>query len=368
MKKIVIIGGGATGTGIAAEAASKGFSVILVERGNLGSGTSGSFHGMLHSGARYAVNDQVVAATCFAENQKLRQLIPSAIVDTGGLVTAFTDKETHYADTFIQACNNAGIPAEEISIKQALQTEPSLNKSLKRAFRVPDATIDGQEVLRLNKYITTQAKVPGRFMTGCEVTSMSRSGDSLTSVEVCDMRSGQTEAIECDFVINAAGVWAGQIAELADAKLEMVFDKGTMVVLEKQFTKSIINRCRPESDGDLLVPFGGHSIMGTTSRIVNSPDNNQPTPEESALLTSDGSVLVPEIQSAEILQVYAGVRPLFGSENISSGASSRTISRGFKVIDHGDQGLNNMLSVVGGKVTLYRLMAEQTIDSLMSKI
>jgi glycerol-3-phosphate dehydrogenase len=101
MKNVLIIGGGATGAGIAAEAARRGFSVTLVERGGLGAGTSGSFHGMLHSGARYVVNDPAVAAACYAENQRLRRLIPSAIVDTGGLFVAMTEEEAQHADKLI---------------------------------------------------------------------------------------------------------------------------------------------------------------------------------------------------------------------------------------------------------------------------
>lgn len=367
MKNVLIIGGGATGAGIAAEAAGRGFAVTLIERGSLGAGTSGSFHGMLHSGARYALKDVAVAAACYTENQRLRQIIPSAIVDTNGLFVAMTEEEAQHADKLIVACKQAGILVKEISAEQALQAEPKLSSSLLRAIRVPDATIDGQEVLRLSKQSALDAKAPAIFMTNHEVVSLQREGDTIKSVSVRSLKDGRTIVLPCDYLINAAGVWAGEVAKMADQELYMTFDKGTMVVLQKQLTKTIINRCRPESDGDLLVPFDGHTILGTTARVVVSPDDSKPTQEEVTSLVRECSELVPEVATTEFLQVYAGVRPLFREVDVAIPASSRLMSRSFKVIDHTTYGLRNMMSIVGGKVTLYQLMAEQAVDLLQVK-
>lgn len=363
--KLVIIGGGATGMGIARQAAEQGLEVVLIERGSIGSGTSSRFHGMLHSGARYAVADPLVAAECYEENQRLRRLIPSAISDTGGLFIALDDQEAAHANTVQQACQAANIPYEELSRAVLLRREPHLNPSVTRAFSVPDGFIDGAKLLQINQRAAQQAAVPARFVINSRVIGFKHRGTRLTAVRVRQTDSTATEDIDCDYVINAAGVWAGQIAELAGVQLTMLYDKGTMIIFKQQFTQAVINRCRPENDGDLLVPHAGQSIMGTTSRVINDPDDYYPTQEEADVLVREGSELVPALARAEALRIYAGVRPLQAAGDVGHG--SRSVSRSFNVLDHSTQGVDNFISTVGGKVTLYRLMAEATLDMLQLK-
>jgi len=177
--------------------------------------------------------------------------------------------------------------------------------------------------------------------------------------------SNTIEDIACDYVVNAAGVWAGEVANLASIHLAMLYDKGTMIIFKEQFTSSVINRCRPEDDGDLLVPHDGQSIMGTTSRVITDPDDYDPTQEEADVLVREGTLLVPDMAQAEALRIYSGVRPLQAVGDMQHG--SRAVSRSFKVLDHSDQGVDNIISVVGGKVTLYRLMAEAAVQALRAK-
>lgn len=362
---VVIIGGGATGTGIAREAAERGYKVILIERGKLGSGTSGRFHGILHSGARYAVNDPLVAADCYQENQRLRQMISSAITDSGGMFVALNSEEAQHAKTLLRACRVAGIPTTEITVSEALRLEPQLTPDLTAAFLVPDGFVDGAELMRLNKAAALSAPFPARFLTGHTVVGFKIDASRISAVSVQDLSSGKIEHLACDQVINAAGVWAGQIAKLALVDLDMVFDKGSMIVFKDQFSQRVINRCRPEDDGDLLVPHAGQSIMGTTARVITDPDDNRPTQEEIDVLISEGSAMIPAIQSARAVRIYAGVRPLLNDHAIAK--NTRSISRSFRVIDHSHEGVANFTSVVGGKITLFRLMAQATVDALVLK-
>lgn len=363
---LIVIGGGATGTGIAREAAERGMRVTIIERGEFGSGTSGRFHGMLHSGARYAVADPAVAAECYQENQRLRKLIPSAITDTGGLFVAFTDQEAAHADVVLRACKAAGIPTREISVKQALAQEPGLHTGLQRAFEVPDGFIDGAELLRLNRLTASNSAGQITQLTKHKVTGFKRQDGKIGGVIVQNAQNGSTEVLKADYVINAAGVWAAEVAHLARVDIQLLFDKGTMIIFKNQLNNAVLNRCRPEDDGDLLVPHGGQSIMGTTARVVTNPNDNIPTQEEADVLIREGSVMVPALARAEAVKIYAGVRPLHGEGELKRG-DSRAMSRSFSVLDHANQGLDNFVSVVGGKVTLYRLMAEQTINHILQK-
>lgn len=366
---LVIIGGGATGTGIARAAAEAGHKVTLVEQGDMASGTTGHFHGMLHSGARYAVNDREVAAACYQENQRLRTYVPEVIRDTGGLFVAMTNEETAHADVLVEACAAAGIPIEEITVEQAREHEPNLSEDIKRAFTVPDGTIDGVALVALNRKAAESASVPATFITYNRVTGFVRDNGKISAVGLQHVETGETQEVACDFVINATGVWAGSITSLAGITLEMVYDKGTMVVLEKQLTNAVLNRCRPEADGDLLVPIGGQSIMGTTARVIDTPDGSTPTQEEIDVLTNEGAAMVPELASTGAVRVYAGVRPLLkpNQDDLVPGQSSRTISRGFQLVDHAEDGVPNLITITGGKVTLYRLMTEATLGVLRAK-
>lgn len=365
--RLVIIGGGATGTGIAREAAERGYEVVLVERGDLGEGTSGHFHGILHSGARYAVNDPIVAADCYKENQLLRQLVPSAITDTGGMFVALNAAEAEHAVILMEACRTAGIPVIELTPEQALLAEPQLSADVTAAFTVPDGFIDGVELMRLNQRAAMLAPTPAVFLTSHDVTGFQIDNGAIIGVSVMDINSNEEELIECDYVINAAGVWAGQVTHLADVQLDMVFDKGTMIVFEDQFSSAVLNRCRPENDGDLLVPHAGQSIMGTTARVITDPDDCVPTQEEVDALLVEGSAMIPAMQSAQAVRIFAGVRPLLNDQHIGGTQTTRAISRSFRIVDHTGDGVNNFMSVVGGKVTLYRQMAQAAVDALVAK-
>src|SRR5690349_23928817 len=114
--EVLVIGGGATGAGVAWDAALRGFDVILVDRADLAEGTSGRFHGLLHSGGRYVVKDPIAARECIAENEILRNVASAMIEDTGGLFVTTPDDDPGYSDQFLAGCAEAHVPAEEIDV------------------------------------------------------------------------------------------------------------------------------------------------------------------------------------------------------------------------------------------------------------
>jgi len=131
---VVIIGGGSTGTFTALDLSLRGLNVALIERDSLGSGTTGKYHGMLHSGARYAVNDPVSAKECISENTIISNIAPHAITDTGGLFVAVNDEELNYQDKLESGLKGAGIPYHEVPVEDILKEEPNLNPSIKSAI------------------------------------------------------------------------------------------------------------------------------------------------------------------------------------------------------------------------------------------
>ena len=163
--------------------------------------------------------------------------------------------------------------------------------------------------------------------------------------------------------MNASGAWASHVGSMAGAPISMVFSKGTLLVTSKRVTKRVINRLRKATDGDILVPGGVVSILGTTSVRINSPDNIYPTVEEVDLIVSEGEAMVPFLKKCRYVRAYSGVRPLVSI----GGRDDRSVSRGFTLIDHEQEGVNNFISITGGKLSTYRLMAEKTSDIVCQK-
>src|SRR6202020_2541811 len=122
--EILVIGGGATGAGVAWDAALRGYDVVVVDRADLADGTSGRFHGLLHSGGRYAVKDPRAATECIGENRILRRVAADCVEDTGGLFVTTPWDDPAYADRFITGCRDTGVDCEEIDAAEALRQEP----------------------------------------------------------------------------------------------------------------------------------------------------------------------------------------------------------------------------------------------------
>ncbi|MBI4758258.1 MAG: FAD-dependent oxidoreductase, partial [Chloroflexi bacterium] len=138
----IVIGGGSTGAATAHDLALRGLKVILVERGEIASGTTGRCHCLLHSGGRYCVKDQEAGIECIEENMILRKIMPDALELNDGLFIAITDSDMDYKDKFIVGSDACHIPWEELTPQQALAIEPNLNPSLKAAIRVRDGVFE----------------------------------------------------------------------------------------------------------------------------------------------------------------------------------------------------------------------------------
>jgi len=355
---VLIIGGGATGGGTALDLALRGLKVALVERADLTDGTSGRYHGLLHSGGRYAVRDPESARECIAENRILRKIVPHAIEDTGGFFVQTPEDDPAYADEWVAACRACGIPTEEISPAQALKEEPALNPQIRRVFRVPDAACDSFDILTALGAAIRQ--LGGDVLTYQEVIGLQVAGGRVVGARLRSRRTGEERFVAAQMVVNAAGAWAGQIAAMAGCHITVRPSRGTMVAMAYRFVNTIINRLHKPGDGDILVPVGTVAVIGTTS--VNVPDPNDTTvePWEVQLMLQEGEKMVPGFSQARALRAWAGVRPLYEE---GSNALGRDAKRTFAVLDHAQRdGVAGLVTVVGGKFTTYRLMAERAAD------
>ena len=167
---VLIVGGGGTGGALAHDLALRGVRVTLVERGELTSGTTGRHHGLLHSGARYAVNDHESAVECIEENRILRAIAPGSFEENDGLFVAIDDEDMAYLPGFLEGCEASGIPTEQLTPQQALRLEPMLNPQLKAAVRVPDATMDAMRMPL--RFFATAKRNGASLLNHLEVTGL----------------------------------------------------------------------------------------------------------------------------------------------------------------------------------------------------
>ena len=132
--EVLIIGGGATGTGIARDLALRGVNSILVEKGDLNSGASGANHGLLHSGGRYVSNDQEAARECKDEGDIIKKLMPQCVEDTGGLFVAVEGDDERFIADYPSYCEQCGVPCQEITLEEARILEPNLSEKIIAAY------------------------------------------------------------------------------------------------------------------------------------------------------------------------------------------------------------------------------------------
>jgi glycerol-3-phosphate dehydrogenase len=367
--QVVVIGGGATGTAVLRDLAMRGIKAILFERGNLASGTSGNFHGLLHSGARYAVKDPPAAEECIVENRILRQIAPHAIEDTGGFFVALTDEDEEYLPRLVEACRRVGIPVEVISGSEALKEEPALSPQVRQAVVVPDGSVDSWPLCLGN--VNSAKEYGAQVFLYTPVTDILREGDRVVGVRAVDQTSGEEYIVRADYVVNATGPWAGKTASLAGVRLVMALDYGTMVVLDHRPVRRAINRCRPPSNGDIIVPVGTTIVLGTTSVPIQDPDDFCIQEWEIDLLLDECAKMVPMIEEMRIQRYYAAVRPLYEppKKAEAEGGERREVSRAFYVLDHEElDGVGGFITITGGKLTTCRLMAEKTVDLVCAKM
>jgi len=350
MPEVVVVGGGATGVGVARDLALRGVEVTLLEREAIASGTSGRMHGLLHSGARYAVSDPRSARDCRRESRTLREIAPHCVTDTGGLFVSLPEDPAH-VEALVEACQGAGIPTETWTAERARDAEPNLSPRVERAVRVPDAVVDP---VRLCLATALDAERAGATVrTGVAVASLHTEGGHVEGV---DLASG--ERVVADHVINAAGPWAEQVAATAGVEFALAPSRGVMVVVDGPSVERVLNRCRPRSEGDIVVPVDGDPVLGTTDRPVADPDGYDRDEAEVEAVRDSLSAVVPGVAGATVQEAYWGVRPL-----VDAGADPTEAERGFAV-----QTERGLTSVGGGKLTTHRLMAETVADRVCERL
>jgi len=360
--QVLIIGGGATGTGIARDLSLRGLDVILIEKQDLNAGASGGNHGLLHSGARYVCSDPEAAVECNTEIDIIKKTAGHCVEETGGLFVAVPGDDEQYIADFPMMCEKSGIPFKSIDVKDALLMEPALSPETIAVYGVNDASINPFKLSIENMQDVTLRG--GQYLSNCILESFEMDNNNIGRAKVKNQVTHEVFYIKARAYVNASGAWANHVASLAGVRINMVLSKGTLLVTSKRITQRVINRLRKATDGDILVPGGVVSILGTTSVRIDSPDNIYPTVDEVDLIVNEGEQMIPSLKTCRYVRAYSGVRPLVSI----GGEDDRDVSRGFTLIDHVQEDVDNFITITGGKLSTYRLMAEKTSDIVCKKL
>lgn len=358
--RVVVVGGGATGLGVAWDLTLRGLQVTLLEKDEIGSGTSGRFHGLLHSGGRYLVTDPNAAKGCISENLLLQKIAGEAVVASGGYFVKKYGDDEEFERNWLDQAARVGVPFCEVPASKVKAEIPMLTPDAERVYSVPDGVLEGFKMLSM-----LVASLKSR---GCEIVEHTRATKlevvegSVTAV-VAEDTSG-TRRFGCDAVVNAAGPWAGLVARDWGLEIKVQPSYGLMLIFANRRLTKVVNHLKWPSDGDIFVPHGEVVILGTTDVPSDSPEAPKPERSEVLSLMHLGMQLIPDLESWRILRAFNGVRPLYEPSGLTK--DSRNVSRDYAVIDHEDSGLGGVFSILGGKWTTFRLMGEAVGDRVQS--
>ena len=334
MGRAIVIGGGIVGAGIARDLALRGVAVTLVERQLPAAGATGRCHGLLHSGARYAVRDPKAAAECASEGPVLKQVAPHCIEDTGGFAIAVTEEDVAYGEKLLPACRAAGVAAEELPASE------SPNPGARMCIRTRDAAVD--------PFLLTLSNLFDARRHGAEIVC----GRGVTHISAGSVRLDDGQSLDAEIVINATGHECGRLLQRSGLDpVPVQPDKGTILVTERRVCAAVISRLRMPADGDIVVPGHTTSLIGTTSA---RSEDTRPAREEYRQLMREAVTLLPALEGVRIIRAFSGIRPLLGA------GDGRGLSRDFGILEQ-----NGVLTVAGGKLTTYRLIAERATDAAM---
>ncbi|MHB9152147.1 MAG: FAD-dependent oxidoreductase [Spirochaetales bacterium] len=368
--KVCVIGGGGTGAALAYDLAQRGLEVILLEKGELTSGTTGRHHGQLHCGARYSWNDKNIARECYEESVTLARIAGACVEYNGGFFVALNDEEAALQPKFIENCAEAGIPSHRMRLEDFARLEPAVSGAVKAAVMVPDGSFDAFRLPMM--FFAAAAELGARILPWREVVGLEISSGRMKAVIARNLSRAdhREERIEADYVVSAAGAWAGQIARLAGISIPISPAPGTMLAVKGRLVNHVISRLRPPGDGDILVPQRGLSIIGSTQSLAENPEAIAPSASDIEFLRGAGAEILPGFASTPTYAAWAAARPLAGKDSPADGdVEGRSLSRDFSVIDHeAEHGIAGFASVIGGKATVLRAMAEKAADRVCASL
>jgi glycerol-3-phosphate dehydrogenase len=365
---IIIIGGGATGVGVAVDAATRGYATLLLEQDDFGKGTSSRSTKLVHGGVRYLEQGNVsLVMEALKERGLLRQNAPHLVHELPFIVPSYSWWEGPFYGIGLKLyqvlSGKYGFgPSELISKDETLRRLPNVKtEGLMGGVVYFDGQFDDTRLLI--HLAMTAAEQGATLLNYARVTAVEKGADGLVEGVVWeDVETGQAARAQARVVINATGPFTDSVRQLADASVKPMISpsQGAHLVLDRSFLPGDTAIMVPHtSDGRVMfaIPWHGHTLVGTTDTpIDHAPLEPVPMDQEIDFMLSTAALYLAKAPTrADILSVFAGIRPL---AKVGDGRNTAALSRDHTI--HIDQ--SGLLSIAGGKWTTYRNMAHDCVD------
>ena len=365
---IAIVGGGATGVGAAVDAATRGYSVCLLEQSDFGKGTSSRSTKLVHGGVRYLQQGNVsLVMEALKERGLLRRNAPHLVHDLAFVVPNYAWWEAPFYGIGMKVYDLLAFRygfgrSKLLNREQVLERIPTLERE---GLRGGVVYYDGQfDDSRLLIDLCHTADAHGAVLLNyAKVVSLSHNDEGFVDgLTFEDGEGGWRHMLRAKCVVNATGAFTDAVRRLddADAKPMIAPSQGVHVVLDKSFLPGDTAIMVPRtSDGRVMfaIPWHGHALVGTTDTPIDDV-SLEPTAQEQEIdfiLETAGRYLARRPSRADVLSVFTGIRPLVKNTDVGNTAA---LSR-----DHTIQvSKSGLLTICGGKWTTYRRMAEDCVD------
>ena len=367
---MVVIGGGATGVGVAIDAASRGFEVLLLEAQDFGKGTSSRSTKLIHGGVRYLEQGNIsLVMEALKERGLLRQNAPHLVHDLAFIVPNYSWWEAPFYGIGMKVydllAGKYGFGRSRIlSAEETIERLPNLQtEGLRGGVVYYDGQFDDTRLLI--HMAATAADHGATLLNYAPVLEITRDEDGFANGVVCrDEESGRQFSVSARVVINATGMFADNVRRMTDpqAKKMIAPSQGIHLVFERSFLRADSAIMVPHtSDGRVLfaIPWHQHTVVGTTDTPIQEP-SYEPLPFEEEIdfiLDTAARFLSRPPTRKDILSVYVGIRPLVRAEG-DGGEKTSALSRDHTI--HIDSA--GLITIVGGKWTTYRHMAEDCVN------
>ena len=368
----IVIGGGASGLGCALDASSRGYSVVLLEKFDFCKGTSSRSTKLIHGGVRYLEKGQIsLVYEALKERDVLINNAPHLVNQVGFLIPVYNYFLKFYyffglkIYDFISG-NLSFDKSRTVSRESAIKLVPNVEKQkLKGGVVYFDGQFDDSR-LGIDIALTSENN-NAVLINYMSVESLIKENGKIKGVIAHDSVNNNNFSINSDNIINATGVFSRSVMELDSKKLKTVIrpSQGVHLVVDKCFLNGNFGILVPKtSDGRVLfaVPWQDHVIIGTTDTVVDNPSFNPESTQEEInfILENIKNYLEVYPLKEDIKSVFVGLRPLVAN---NSSSKSKDLSRKHKII----VSESGMVSIIGGKWTTYRRMAENVIDLTLKK-
>ena len=364
-----MIGGGITGAGIARDLSLRGLSVLLLEKGDWGGGTSGGSSWMIHGGPRYLEFDWDTTRrstedaghiVTIARNLVYRVLfiIPVLPHDRNNIERMETAMEVY--DRF-QPLKKAH-PHKRLTAKEALQAEPGLTPDVIGAVTMEEWGVDPYRLVYAN--VEDAVAHGARALNHTKVTDLVRDDGKVIGVRYVGS-DGTTSEARARVVVNATGPWSPQISGMAGVPVQLRPAKGIHIVYPHRISNFSISAESVDGRDLLMVSHAGFTLLGTTDDdFYGDLDSVDVHEDEVDYLLQAFERIFPSIKAYRPVRTTTGVRPtLFKWRRYED-----ELSRRYEVIDHAAEGVEGLVTIAGGKLSMYRLMAEETSDAVCRKL